>query len=239
MSAAEDMTRADPRTDEVAEDAPVGETTERCDELEGSLWAAGLELPLADAWPRERADAARNRRRILAAAERLIGRHGVEDVSMDAIAAEAEVGKGTRFRRFGDRAGLARALIDERERRFQDEFIRGAPPLGPGAPPTERLVAFGRRMLELLDGHGEIVAAAETGPPSARMRSAPYAAYRTHIATLLREADPRLDADVLADALLGALSAGLFLHLRDDRGMAVARMQDGWDELARRLLGPR
>jgi AcrR family transcriptional regulator len=209
-----------------------------CDDLDGSLWDACHELPLVGAWPRERADAARNRRRILVAAERLVDRHGVGEVSMDAIAAEAQVGKGTLFRRFGDRAGLARALIDERERRFQDEFIRGAPPLGPGSPPVERLVAFGRRMLELLDGHGEIIAAAETGPPAARMRSAPYAAYRTHIATLLRKADPGLDADVLADALLGALSAGLFLHLRDDRGVAVARMQEGWEQLARRLLAP-
>src|SRR5947199_1175597 len=102
-----------------------------------------IELPLVGAAPHERADAVRNRQRILGAAERLFAEQGVSEVSMDAIAAEAEVGKGTLFRRFGDRAGLALALIDQRERSFQDACIRGEPPLGPGADPVERLVAFG------------------------------------------------------------------------------------------------
>src|SRR3954467_11600493 len=97
-------------------------------------------LPTIDAEPCERADAARNRRRILAAAGRLIEERGVEHVSMDAIAAHAGVGKGTLFRRFGDRSGLVMALLDERTREFQDALIRGAPPLGPGAAPAERIV---------------------------------------------------------------------------------------------------
>lgn len=57
--------------------------------------------------PRERADAARNRAKVLAAATKLFAEEGVEAVSMDAVAAEAGVGKGTLFRRFGDKAGLA------------------------------------------------------------------------------------------------------------------------------------
>src|SRR3954453_24235843 len=92
-------------------------------------------LPTIDAEPCERADAARNRRRILAAAARLFEERGVERTSMEAIASEAGVGKGTLFRRFGDRAGLVHALLDERERAFQEALIRGDAPLGPGAPP--------------------------------------------------------------------------------------------------------
>ena len=102
--------------------------------------------------PRERADAARNRVKVLAAAEELFARHGPDCVSMEAIAAAAGVGKGTLFRRFGDRAGLARALLDDRERRLQDDMIRGEPPLGPGAPPCERLIAFGRLLGRLVPG---------------------------------------------------------------------------------------
>src|SRR3954466_16430619 len=97
-------------------------------------------LPLLEEPPRERADAARNRVKVLAAAEELFARHGPDCVSMEAIATAAGGGKGTLFRRFGDRAGLARALLDERERRLQDEMIRGEPPLGPGAAPRERLI---------------------------------------------------------------------------------------------------
>src|SRR5213080_1006477 len=120
-------------------------------------------LPTIDAEPCERADAARNRRRILAAAARLIEEHGVEHVSMDAIAADAGVGKGTLFRRFGDRSGLVMALLDERTREFQDGLIRGPAPLGPGADPIERVCAFGRGMLALLEAHADMLFVAESG----------------------------------------------------------------------------
>ena len=55
-------------------------------------------------------------------------------VSMDDVARAACVGTGTLYRRFGDRAGLALALLDEHTRAFQDALIAGPPPLGPGAP---------------------------------------------------------------------------------------------------------
>jgi AcrR family transcriptional regulator len=60
----------------------------------------------------ERADAARNRAAILAAATRLIGERGIDAVSVDDVASAAGVGKGTVFRRFGDKAGLVRAVVD-------------------------------------------------------------------------------------------------------------------------------
>ena len=82
--------------------------------------------------PRERADAARNRRRILDAAAALFAELGVDGVSLDAVAAAAGVGKGTVFRRFGDKSGLAAALLDERERELQAALLSGPPPLGSG-----------------------------------------------------------------------------------------------------------
>src|SRR5215207_1124053 len=143
-------------------------------------------LPVMGAESPERADAALNRRRILAAAQRLFESRGVDCTSMDAIAGEAGVGKGTLFRRFGDRAGLARALVDEGEQAFQEQFIRGAPPLGPGAPPADRLIAFGEGLIDHLEAHGEIIAAAEFGPAELRLGSAPYLAYRTHALRTMR-----------------------------------------------------
>src|SRR3984957_14945117 len=116
-----------------------------------------IDLPLI-APLTERADAARNRQRILVAAQTLFARDGVAGTSMDAIAAEAGVGKGTLFRRFGDRASLALALLETSESAFQEAFIRGPTPLGPGAPPEERLVAFGRRLLQHLTSHGALLA---------------------------------------------------------------------------------
>ncbi len=189
----------------------------------------GLPIAITDPAARERADAARNRARILAAAAELVREHGIERVSMDDVAKAAEVGTGTVYRRFGDRAGLALALLDEHERAFQDEVFRGEPPLGPGAPAAERLQAFGRRYLAFLDGHAELIATAQ--PPGVLL-GGPFDVHRTHIALLLREAAPGIDVEYATEVLLTALNAALHLHLRRDRGYSLERVQDGWCALA-------
>jgi AcrR family transcriptional regulator len=194
-------------------------------------------LPTIDSDPYERADAARNRKRILAAAAQLIEEHGVEHVSMDAIASEAGVGKGTLFRRFGDRSGLVMALLDERTREFQEALIRGEPPLGPGAPAIDRICAFGRGMLALLEQHGEMLLAAELGARWVRGEAGVYALYRTHLAMLVREAAPELDDEFVAEALLTPLGAETFLYLRKGRELPLERIEAGYEQLARRLLG--
>ena len=197
-----------------------------------------LALPLApEAVVRERADAARNRARILRVASKLFDARGIDSVSMDEIAEAASVGKGTLFRRFGDRANLARAVISEREADFQDRFIRGEPPLGPGAPPVERLVAFGRGQLGLVDLHGEVLRAAESGAPFLRFRAEPYAVYRLHVSLLLSEATPDLDAEVTADALLSTLSPELVLYQRRVLELSLERIGDGFERLVRALCG--
>jgi AcrR family transcriptional regulator len=197
------------------------------------------ELPVVQENPEppERADAARNREKVLAAAERLFLQRGADCVSMDAVATEAGVGKGTVFRRFGDRAGLAQAILGERERRFQEDFLRGPAPLGPGAPAEERLIAFGARLLQHYADWGDLIAMAEEG--QARYRSGPFLFYRMHIAILVREADPEADAEYVADVLLAAMSAKHLQYLRRVRGMSDERIATGWADLVRRLLSPR
>lgn len=188
-------------------------------------------LPVIDAQVSERADAARNRQKILETARRLADEHGIENMSMDLLAEKACVGKGTIFRRFGDRAGLALALLDEHEQEFQERFIRGEPPLGPGAPPIERLRAFGHAMIELLEEHGDLILVGESGSPCARFRSPPFRAHRAHVTSLLTELDPRLDVDYHADSLLAVLAADQYRHLRHERGMTVERVRAGWDSV--------
>ncbi|MDQ1593995.1 MAG: hypothetical protein QOH40_551, partial [Arthrobacter pascens] len=97
-------------------------------------------LPVSDS---ERRDAARNRELLLQAARELIETCGVDGLTMATLAQRAGVGKGTVFRRFGSRAGLMMTLLSDAEAGFQGRFMFGPPPLGPGAPPLERLVAFG------------------------------------------------------------------------------------------------
>jgi AcrR family transcriptional regulator len=193
-------------------------------------------LPVADAPRPERADAAENRRRVLAAACRLFADHGAINVSMDQVAAAAGVGKGTLFRRFGDRAGLARAVLSDHEAQLQDALIRGAPPVGPGAPPRERLLAFGRAYLGFLEANSDTLLAAEYGAtPAIRQASAPYAFYRTHVTLLLREAGCG-SAEYLADVLLAPLSSATFKYHREQRGLSVAELVDAYADLVGRLL---
>jgi AcrR family transcriptional regulator len=197
------------------------------------------DLPVVDS-PRERADAARNRQRILDAAAQLFAEQPACDVSMDAVAAAAGVGKGTLFRRFGDRPGLLRTLLNESEVAFQEAVIRGEPPLGPGAPPAERLIAFGRGRFELLERHGAMIANAEAGEQGeARFSNPVYLFYRAHIGLLVRECDPTADAEYLTEALLAPLAGDVYQYQRDPegRGMSFERICEGYGELVRRLLG--
>ncbi|MDQ3689397.1 MAG: TetR/AcrR family transcriptional regulator [Chloroflexota bacterium] len=161
----------------------------------------------------ERADAARNRGRILAAAEALFAERGVAGVSMDDVAEAAGVGKGTIYRRFGDKAGLGIAVLDARERDLQDAILRGPPPLGPGARPAERLHAFADTYLDYLDRNLDLVVMSETAAPGARYRTGVYAGWHWHVEHVLTAAG-RSHPSVLADCLLGVLGGELHWHLR-------------------------
>lgn len=196
-----------------------------------------LPLAVAQAGPRERADAARNRRRVLAAAAELFAEHGVGGVTMDDVAARAGVGKGTLYRRFGDRSGLAAALLDERERELQSRILAGPPPLGPGAPPADRLAAFTRAYLEFLDTTLDLVLLSQTSTPGARHRTGAHAFWVTH-GRLLLEAAGAPDPAIRADALLAALAGDQVRHWRDDRGYAMPVLAAALADLARALTAP-
>jgi len=195
-----------------------------------------MDVPLApDARPRERADAARNRARVLEAADRLFARHGGREVTMERIAAEAGIGKGTLYRRYPDVASIAQALLDEHERALQDGLLRGPPPLGPGAPPAERLAAFYRAMVRLLERHGHLALAGESG--ARRMETGAYRAWAAHVRALLDEAGVEA-TPVLVDALLAPLAPEVYAHWRAD-GLSERRIAGDLARLAHRVLGPR
>ena len=191
-----------------------------------SASATPLELLRAPP-PRERADAARNRAAVLAAAARLFAEHGVAGVSMDQVAAAAGVGKGTVFRRFGDKAGLAAALLDARERELQEAILRGPPPLGPGADPADRLAAFADAYLDYLLGHLELVRMSETAAPGARYRIGAYRFWHRHVAILLSGVP---DPDHAAHAFLAVVAAEHVAAVLPELG--EARLRAGLARLA-------
>ncbi|MFJ7147479.1 TetR/AcrR family transcriptional regulator [Streptomyces sp. NPDC100445] len=193
-----------------------------------------LEVGTASDEPCLRADAARNRARLLEAAARLIAEHGVAGVTMEAVAAAAQVGKGTVFRRFGDRTGLLMALLDHSARQLQADFVAGPPPLGPGAPPLERLRAFGVAVLHRSAEQLDLQLAAQ--PEPARRYAHPAAeALRLHVTMLLRQIVPDGDCDLLAQTLMASLDPALIHHLTRGCGMPLERLETGWTDLVARV----
>ena len=184
---------------------------------------------------KERGDAARNRRLLLDAARVLIAEHGPDAVSTDDIAEAAGVGKGTLFRRFGSRAGLMLELLDEAEAALQQAFLFGPPPLGPGAPPLDRLLAFGRARLNFVDTHRAVLAEVSRDP-QARYNAA-FGVLHTHVRMLLAAADSSGDLDAQADALLALLDAAYLNHRLGAGGTTLRRLEGAWDSLARKLCG--
>ena len=182
--------------------------------------------------PKERADAARNRAAILDAAARLFAEHGVEAVSMDQVAAAAGVGKGTLFRRFGDKAGLASALLDARERVLQEAVLSGPPPLGPGATDAERLAAFADAYLDYAIEYLPLLRMSETASPGARYRIGAYRFWHRHVAILLPDA---ADPQFTAHALLAPMSAEHLTAVLPEVGEARVRtgVRRLWTDAAR------
>src|SRR5499426_136977 len=163
--------------------------------------------------PAERADAARNRRHLLATAREIIAGQGADALTMDGLAERACLGKGTVFRRFGTRAGIFPALLDDDELEFQEQVLSGPPPLGPGALPLDRLIAYGRARIDFLIRHREIARAALDGRQRVPAGSqSPMS--RAHIRFLLGEIHlGAADLDVLATQLTAALDGPLLLYL--------------------------
>lgn len=161
----------------------------------------------------ERADAARNREAVLRATERLLAEGGGDHVSLDRVAALAGVGKGTVFRRFGSRAGLLQALLEERSRELREAIADGPPPLGPGAPARERLHAFLDGLGAIAEGNAVLLAAHEQACAPDKYADPGYRRWHRHLGSLFAAERPDLDADFLAHALLAVFDGDLVRHL--------------------------
>jgi len=182
----------------------------------------------------ERADAARNRERVLAAAQGLL-RDDPRGTTLEDIAREAGVGKATLYRRYPDKAAIAVALLDEHERELQERLLSGPPPLGPSetASPADRLSAFYRAYLDFLEANGHLsIAIEDTGQ---RLSTGAHGSWRTHVAALLEAAGVAGDPALLAEQLLAPLAPDLVAHERRS-GRSVAELAGALDVLARRVV---
>ncbi|UJF31680.1 TetR/AcrR family transcriptional regulator [Paenibacillus hexagrammi] len=173
----------------------------------------------------ERRDAAENRQRILNAALRLFEEHGVEQVSMNQIAIEANIGPGTLYRRYRNKSDLCMDLMkDNVDQLFEDmeDYLKQHP----AEPPHLRLkqllrffIRFREKKAQLLTGVEESSANNRRRP---RTQSPLYDELLQLLVPLLEEqafGDSRYPASVFrADMLLAALTSDSYLFQREVRG---------------------
>ncbi len=153
--------------------------------------------------------------RVLAAADALFAdANSPRTVTMDAIAAAAGVGKGTLFRAFGSRDGLLDALWTAKLAALGETVEGGEPPLGPGAPSRERVVALLDALLTFKLENRHLIRAREGAPRL--LQSDHYKWMHGLLRNLIEDAALRAtvdDAGYAAHVLLAALHIDLVEEL--------------------------
>ncbi|WP_230983994.1 TetR/AcrR family transcriptional regulator [Microbispora oryzae] len=168
----------------------------------------------------ERADAARNRLAVLRATEELLAQSGPELFSLDQVAARAGVGKGTVFRRFGNRSGLFQALLAERAARLAEAVASPGTELGPGAPPRRRLLGFLDELSDLAGRNVALFTAHERVCAQDRYADPTYVRWHRHLTGLLIELlPPGTDPEFAAHALLALFDGDLVRHVVEAGGV--------------------
>ena len=174
-----------------------------------------LSTPPTPTGRRPRADAERNRSRVLAVARALFSEHG-NQVQMADVARAAGVGVGTVYRHFPDRQSLVLAAA---EQRFTEvlEFVRTE--CLSDADPQRALVGFLRRIGEAMFHDQGLSVALESVMGSTEPRGETRELYHTVAATLVERARAagtiRPDSTV-ADLVL--IVHGLIGVIRHDDG---------------------
>ncbi|MFJ6632863.1 TetR/AcrR family transcriptional regulator [Streptomyces sp. NPDC091376] len=174
----------------------------------------------------ERADAVRNREAVLAAADTLFAAStSPQSVSMDDIAMAAGVGKGTLFRRFGDRAGLIRALLAARLEPLQRAVQETMGTEGSAAPPRQLVRDLLDASLRFKIENRHLMSAAEDAGLGNPYHAGHYGWWHETLRDALRQVPGVPDADFAAHALLAAIRADLVVHLIDDQGTAPEHLR--------------
>ena len=197
---------------------------------------------------KERADALRNRESVLAAADALLARSDdPRGVSMDDVAAAAGVGKGTLFRRFGDRAGLISAVIGARlepllervgEADREDHGAEGKRADGAAPPPRQRVRSLLDAVLLFKIENRRLMSVAEDAGISSPYRAEHYVSWHEALTGALRHVPGVSHPDFTAHALLSAVRADLVTHLVDGLGTPPDELRVALATHVDAILGP-
>jgi AcrR family transcriptional regulator len=170
-----------------------------------------------------RADAVRNRKKLLAVAERLFTTKGV-DVEMDEIAAAAKIGVGTIYRHFETKDALVNAIIVGPV----EDLIAKARALAQATDPGAAFYELFVELVELATEKHHLIAALARAGRSAPVGTPAQLAsrhdrFRSALSALLERAQAvgAVRADVRVPELV-ALVNGAFVYLERDRAGRAA-----------------
>jgi AcrR family transcriptional regulator len=176
-----------------------------------------------DSIRRPRADALRNRERVMEAAK-LVFSAGGPEASLEAVARQAGVGIGTLYRHFPTREDLFEAVY----RREVEQLSELAEQLKAEASPTEALRRWLRSTVQFVaTKKGMMAALAIVMNANSELAAYSYGHLTAAIGALLKRAVDagEVRADVNADDLLRALIGMCYMH-----------DQSGWQDSVIRLL---
>ena len=125
------------------------------------------------------------------------------------------------------------AVLNRSETAFQAAIISGPPPLGPGAEPMERLLAFGRARIELNLLHRRLIDAAGRGG-CAELRG--RLVHRDARALPARRARRPRRRPVPGDGAVAPLEVPILEQQVEIEEMQDRRIMIGWEDLVTRVV---
>lgn len=183
-----------------------------------------------------RADAVRNRYLLMDTAHKLFEEHGVEDVTMSAIAKEAGVGKGTLYRHFADKATLCHALLDADMRDFQRatlSHLRITPDV------LQAMQWFLQQAVAYVDSHSELLREVANQGGIDMLQHPAHYWWRQTIHGLLSRLELQGDVDYMADTLYIMLDVSTLRFQRQSEHYDLERIVAGLQMLLHSLVANR
>lgn len=174
----------------------------------------------------ERRDAAENRQRILNAALRLFEQNDIDQVSMNQIASEAQIGPGTLYRRYRNKSELCQDLIKDNVDMLFEDIELYLNKTGSN-PPSQRLRGLLELFIPFREKKAQLLKGVEDTKPADRMKSRTknplYYELHELFVGLFEEMKTesgrsQVDSVFKADLLLMALNSDTYLFQREIRG---------------------
>lgn len=184
-----------------------------------------------------RSDALQNRAEILRVAAALFDKFGVENVSMSQIGREADVGKGTLYRHFRNKADLCYALLDSEQRALQERTLHHLRTTTDA--PSEQLLWFLEELLVFTGKYSGLLVEATQGHLGQGGIALDHPAHHWQwltIVGLLRQANFLGDIEYTADIFYALLDPRLYHFQRTSHGYDHQRIVNSFLAVLRRIL---